>query len=757
MTSRRRPRRYGWWLAAAVLTVAIGAGGSALAAHKLASSDDQRSALAFHSAAVQIAAVVQLGLQRDGDLDVAAGAFIANHPQPTESEFLSWSRALQLHSRYPELTGLTWIELVPRAQLRAFETSSATNGLSTTGTGGKFRIVPAGVRPYYCLIALSVSRGSAVRTQGHDDYCAGDPVLLAIRAAGRTLASATRLPNGLAALGLATPIYRGGVVPATVSARERLFLGWTGVAVLPHVLLGEALRGRRDTGLVLWRRQSGSTLTFMAGRAPRDPQTATVNLHDGSTLEVLGVEAGTGILTDTAALVLLVGGIIVSGLLGMLVLVMATGRSRAMRLVAERTRELADEARLSASARDDAVQASNAKSVFVATVSHELRTPLAGVIGTAELLADTRLDSEQQGFVQIVRSSSEGLLLVINDILDFSKLEAGKLELDPVGFAPSELIAECCALVLPSARDKALKLRVEIEPDVPDWLVGDASRLRQVLINLLSNAIKFTPEGEVTVRASATPAPADMSVLRVTVTDTGIGIDAKTRARLFQPFTQADNSTSRKYGGTGLGLTISARLIERMGGTISAESVPGEGSSFCFEVGLPLADRGDKTVHAPAKFEALGERDAAGNLSDDAPLVLVAEDNPVNQMLATRLLDRCGYRSEIVADGNQALEASAHTAYAAILMDCQMPELDGYDATRAIRSRETPPAHLPIIATTAHSMTGDREKCLAAGMDDYISKPIRADELSGALTRLIGRPPEQGQAAVPATVGSEVG
>jgi CheY-like chemotaxis protein len=275
-----------------------------------------------------------------------------------------------------------------------------------------------------------------------------------------------------------------------------------------------------------------------------------------------------------------------------------------------------------------------------------------------------------------------------------------------------------------------------------------------VLINLLSNAVKFTPKGGVTVRASGKPSGVGRSLIRVEVTDTGIGIDAETLARLFQPFTQADNSTARKYGGTGLGLTISSQLIEKMGGTISAQSVPGEGSTFAFELELPLADENDHAVRAPVKFEPLAERDAAGKLSESAPLVLIAEDSPVNQMLAARLLDRCGYRSEIVADGNEALDATAHTAYSAILMDCQMPGLDGYDATRAIRSRETPPAHIPIIATTAHSMSGDREKCLAAGMDDYISKPIRAAALSDALTKLIGAP-DGSPPAVSATVGSD--
>jgi signal transduction histidine kinase/ActR/RegA family two-component response regulator len=394
-------------------------------------------------------------------------------------------------------------------------------------------------------------------------------------------------------------------------------------------------------------------------------------------------------------------------------------------------------AQANAEARDDAVEASNAKSVFVATVSHELRTPLSGVIGTSELLLDTQLTPEQHEYAEIVRTSSEGLLLVINDILDYSKIEAGKLELEQANFALSELIAESCALILPIARRKGVRLEVNADPNLPAWLRGDPGRLRQVVINLLSNAVKFTAEGQVTVHVAATPRDS-AALVRVEVSDTGIGIDEQTLAVLFQPFTQADNSTARKYGGTGLGLTISAQLVEMMGGTIGADSTPGKGSTFWFELALPVVDKTDQIAPTPARFSALGPRDGDGNLSDAAPLVLVAEDSPVNQMLAARLLDKCGYRSEVVNNGNEALEAIEHTAYAAVLMDCQMPEMDGYEATREIRRREQPPTHLPIVASTANSMSGDEEKCIAAGMDDYVSKPLRAAALIDALTRAIG-------------------
>jgi signal transduction histidine kinase/CheY-like chemotaxis protein len=734
---RQRARHpFAVWVAVAALLIAVGTISAVLGARAVSSNNAERERVAFASSSATIASAIKLGLANEQDLELAAGAFVADHTEVTEPGFLEWAHAMQAAARYPELVLAGYVVIVPATQLASFA-AHATADPAGPLSHGKFVVDPAGKRPYYCFAEALFATSALFAPAAGYDYCAGSAKGAGEIPRAPSVTATTLLP-GLPLLVVDTPVYRGGTVPTTASARAGSFLGYTAVAVLPTLLLQTALQGHPHTALALELKSPSSHLVFAAGRAPHHAQRTTIDLHDGALVRISGAPLIVGLFSDGDALRVLVGGITLSVLLGLLMFVLATSRERARRQVREQTRQLSAEVALTASARDEAVEASNAKSVFVATVSHELRTPLSGVIGTAELLLETELEPEQREYAEIVRSSSEGLLVVINDILDYSKIEAGKLDLDPSGFAVSEMIAESCALLLLVAREKGIRLEVDADPDLPGWLYGDAPRLRQVLINLLANAVKFTAEGQVTVHVSATP-EADSSRLRVEVSDTGIGIDAAALARLFEPFTQAESSTARRYGGTGLGLTISARLIDLMGGTIGATSTPGVGSSFWFEVTLPPAEPTDQPAPPQERFSALGERSADGVLTDAAPLVLVAEDNPVNQMLAVRQLDRCGYRADVVSNGHEALEATAQTSYAAVLMDCQMPEMDGYDASRLIRERERENGHehLPIVATTAHSMSGDREKCLAAGMDEYISKPIRTIELSSTLARAI--------------------
>ena len=701
-TRGKAPRLALWHLAALVLALA-GIAGSVLGARALGRADAQRSRSSFGLESAQIAATLRLAIQHEDDLLVGASAFLLDDPSASESAFRRWVATDRVAQRYPELLGLTKVVIVPARQLQSFAAAqlsqSATPGLAH-GDG----VLPPGSRPFYCLTSVQWARSPRTAPPAGIDWCRAGIGFLAERDTGAGSSTTVSLGRGVpSALGIQIPLYRGGVTPATVTARRAEFVGWVGMGATPTTLLQEALEGHSGAVAILRRAANASALglsdpsaapVFSSGAIPHGAGRVVTSLDNGSTVQTFKVLAGAGVLTNADALALLLAGSVMSVLLALLVLVLGTGRARALRLAGE------------------AERATHAKDQFLSRMSHELRTPLNAIVGFSQLLGSSELTDRQHRNVGHVIKAGDHLAELVNEVLAISQIRSGdgSLAVEPVRLR--SIVDDAIEMTTPLAESRRIVVSVTSDDGDELWASADSHRLRQVLLNLLSNAIKYNRDaGRVVVGVRATDQRAE-----VLVADDGPGIAPDLLVRLFTPFDRlgAEQTTVE---GTGLGLTLSKAFVEAMGGTLGVSSTLGKGSVFTVE--LPACAPGDD-----ANSTELDEIPA-----DACRLVLSIEDNKENLALIEGIFNM---RPEITlltaVQGTIGVELARKHRPDLVLLDLDLPDISGEEVIERLRA-DPATAHLPVVVVSADVSPGQARQLIALGAVAYVTKPFDIAEL----------------------------
>lgn len=571
------------WIAGAALIVVLGIAGSILAARAVTARDEQKQQRESAAASANIVSDLRLAIEHERDLVISTSAFIVANPSLTNVTFNRFLRSDRAWARYPEIIGVARLVVVKAAALPAFAARAKLDPTGTLARDGSYSVIPPGKRPFYCLVDLTGHRPHTPPSPAGVDECVS-PIVATSLLRARDTGEGTYQPFLLdkqTVLAIQTPIYRGAGTPATVAARRASFIGLVAVVLVPTVVMNIALVGHPDTSVTLSYARGISAAEFTSGTAPRNAATLTTDLHNGWTVHTFAAAPEETVFSNRTALVLLIGGISVSLLLGLLGFVLATGRTRAIRQVREQTVELRDQAEQLRTNVTELEAAQAIKDEFLSLVSHELRTPLTSICGYIELLKEDGVRDDQRSYLEVVDRNSARLLSLVEDLLLMAQIQSGGLPLELGEVILNDLIARSSETARPFAASKEIELEIDAEPNIATE--GDAGRLSQVIDNLVSNAIKYTPNGGgVSITMTRTGETATIAV-----SDTGIGIPKDERDQLFSRFFRTSNARTSGIEGTGLGLAITRGIVEAHGGTISFDSIEGAGSTF--RITLPHA------------------------------------------------------------------------------------------------------------------------------------------------------------------------